>query len=94
MRNSGNNTISDNLFSNIGVGIHSISYFFPSEVYYTPNTTIINNNFINDGFCQIADYLSDYLSMKIENNKINEKPLVYLTNKINYSVTRISVNLY
>ena len=81
LENSQNNTFSNNFFSDNRFGI----YFYDSISMI--NTTLCNNTLIHDSihlfFSLIVD---DYLTLKVDNNTVNGKPLIYLINKNNYEV--------
>ncbi|MEM2345446.1 MAG: NosD domain-containing protein [Archaeoglobaceae archaeon] len=79
---SSNNKIEKNLISNSKVGV---------ELYRSNKNNILNNTFENCGL-----HLTDSYESKVENNKVNEKPLVYLENAsgqtINYAGQIVLVN--
>jgi len=71
---SGNNTISSNTVTNndqFGIGLS-----------YSSNNTITNNTFVNDGISVGTSYQNT-----VENNTVNGKPLVYLENVSDYTIT-------
>lgn len=90
---SDNSIISNNRFSN-----NSITGLW---VDYSRNSSVINNKFLNDGlafeslftsnhdiFDKFEEFTLDYyLSMKIEGNFVNEKPLGFYSNLTNQIIT-------
>lgn len=85
-----NNTLSKNRF---GIYNHSSSNTFTNNtlsenefglvLYYSPLNIITDNFFINDGLYIKGPSHSN----TIENNMVNNKPLIYLENKSDYIVT-------
>jgi len=74
LRHSRNNIITENIISD-GTW-HGIVLAYNSD-----NNTIKNNVFINDGL-----YVADSYQNTIENNEVNEKPLVYLEDESDYTI--------
>jgi len=94
---SNNNTITNNNVSNNYAGIelykssnnnianniaNSNNYCGISLYYSSNNNSIIKNTFINDGFFVWQSYQNI-----VKDNKVNGKPLVYLENELDVTVT-------
>ena len=73
-----NNTIKNNTIVNTYKGGSGQAGIYIDSF---TNTTILNNNMINCGLFLEKDELNAYLSNRITNNKVNNKPLIYKTNE-------------
>ena len=73
---SSNNSISNNYISNNGYGIN---------LWATSNNKITNNIFVNDGL--LISALDPGENNTVKNNTVNGKPLVYLEDVSDYTIT-------
>ena len=97
---SNNNTISNNsIISNNGQGIYLYEYSSNNIIsnnyisnnrlgvmlWTTSNNIITDNIFVNDGLCLSA--LDPGRNNTVKNNTVNGKPLVYLKDALDYTIT-------
>ena len=86
---SNNNSFIDNIISNPSPNYKNIIYIshYGINLQNSTNNIIIGNNFTNSGIVQGSESISLSIQSLVQNNTINGKPILYLQNSNNLSIS-------
>ena len=87
---SNNNSFIENSISNLSPNYKNIIIYVPHygiDLLNSTNNIIIGNNFTNSGIVQGSESISLSIQSIVQNNTINSRPILYLQNSNNLSIS-------